>query len=97
MAEYARIDALIGLELLRKTGLVIDYQTQTLTFGPVVHTGSPLAFYNKFPFVPVTLVVRGRTVNLLLDTGFSDLVLFTRSVEPSDLVARDPCCRLGSK
>jgi predicted aspartyl protease len=81
MAEYSPIDALIGLELLRKTGLVIDYEDRTLTLGPVVHSGSPVAFYNKFPFVPVALLVRGRTVNLLLDTGFSDLVLFARSIE----------------
>jgi predicted aspartyl protease len=81
MAEYAPVDALIGLELLRKTGLVIDYETRTLTLGPVVHSGSPVAFYNKFPFVPVALLVRGRPVNLLLDTGFSDLVLFARSIE----------------
>jgi predicted aspartyl protease len=81
MSEFARIDALIGLELLRKTGLVIDYKTQTLTFGPVVHSVSPVAFYNKFPFVPVSLSVGGRSVNLLLDTGFSELVLFARSIE----------------
>jgi predicted aspartyl protease len=81
MSEFARIDALIGLELLRKTGLVIDYKTQTLTFGPVVHSGSPVAFYSKFPFVPVPLFVGGRSINLLLDTGFSELVLFARSIE----------------
>jgi predicted aspartyl protease len=78
---FLQIDALIGLDLLRKTGLAIDFTTRSLTFGPVVHSGTRVGFYNKFPFLPIAVMVGGRTVTLLLDTGSREFLLFARSIE----------------
>ncbi len=77
MSRSLRIDALVGLDLLRGGGLTIDYESGVLRFGPVGHGPNPVAFYGGLPFVPVSVRVRGEHLRLLLDTAAPDLILFT--------------------
>jgi predicted aspartyl protease len=75
MRRTLRIDALIGLDLLKRTPVTIDYESRTLRFGPVVHSERPIAFYGGLPFIPIHLFVRGKPFRVLLDTAAGDLIL----------------------
>jgi len=77
-----RVDALIGLNLLKKTNLGIDYTTNTLTLGTVSHSRSSMAFYSGLPFVMVRLEVDGQPLSLMFDSGAgNDLILFRERVK----------------
>jgi predicted aspartyl protease len=77
-----RVDALIGLDLLKMTNLGIDYTTNTLTLGAVRHTESTMGFYNRLPFVMIRLEVNGQALSLMLDSGAgNDLILFSDRVQ----------------
>ena len=77
-----RVDALIGLNLLKETNLGIDFTTNTLTMGTVSHSNSSMAFYSGLPFVMVRLEVDGQLLSLMLDSGAgNDLILFRDRVK----------------
>lgn len=77
-----RVDALIGLDLLKRTNLGIDYTTNTVTLGAISHTSSSMAFYNRLPFVMIRLKVGDQEVALMLDSGAGDeLILFLDRVK----------------
>lgn len=77
-----RVDALIGLEILKKTNLGIDFRRSVLTLGELHHTESSMAFYNRLPFVMMRLEVNGRPLSLMLDSGAgNDLILFRKRVQ----------------
>jgi predicted aspartyl protease len=77
-----RVDALIGLDLLKMTNLGINYVTNTLTFGAVQHSESSMGFYNRLPFVMIRLEVNGQVLSLMLDSGAgNDLILFRDRVQ----------------
>lgn len=78
MDRFLRIDGLIGLELLRRSGVSIDYEAKRVVFGPVRHSGPTIAFYNRLPIIAIPLTIGGARVSLLLDTGAEHLVLFQR-------------------
>jgi predicted aspartyl protease len=81
MDRRVRIDALIGLELMRRTGLSIDYEAHKVFFGPVDHSSSFFPFYGMLPIVSAPMTVRGHRVRVLLDTGAEHVVLFQRATE----------------
>ena len=74
------VDAIIGLDVLSRSSFSIDYETHEVTFGPVaIHEPTvPLEFTP--PFLTVQLMLGGRPVRLLVDTGSRRLVLFERRV-----------------
>jgi len=77
-----RVDALIGLNLLKETNLGIDFTSNTLTMGTVSHSDSSMAFYTGLPFVMVRLEVEGQHLSLMLDSGAgNDLILFRDRVK----------------
>jgi predicted aspartyl protease len=80
MKRRLRIDALIGLDVLKRTGLTIDYEARLLRFGPVGDNPNPVPFYTKLPFIPLTVRVNGEPLRLLLDTGAGELTLFAARV-----------------
>ncbi|RPJ60658.1 MAG: hypothetical protein EHM23_09580 [Acidobacteria bacterium] len=75
-----RIDALIGLDVIRRTSLSIDYLSSRLVFGPITHSEASIPFYDKLPFIPVPIVIGGHRFQLLLDTGAGQLILYERHV-----------------
>lgn len=76
-----RIDALIGLDLLKRTNLSVDFESRKISFGPITHTESVMPFYAGLPFLVLPLYVQDQPVRLLLDTGARDLILFRRRVD----------------
>lgn len=81
MRRSLQIDALIGLDFLKRTNLSVDFEAGTLRFGSIDHSESSLAFYGDLPFVLIPLRIDGRVVRLLLDTAAPDVILFERRAE----------------
>jgi predicted aspartyl protease len=75
--EGVRIDAIVGLDVLAGTSFSIDYRKHVLRFSSVGR-GQPVAPLEfVWPFLTVRLTIAGQQVRLLVDTGSSDVVLFT--------------------
>jgi predicted aspartyl protease len=74
--EGVRIDAIVGLDVLARASLRIDYKTRRLSFGPVDREDSIAPLEVIWPFLTVRMTIAGQPVRLLVDTGSSDLVLF---------------------
>lgn len=75
-SQSLRIDGLIGLNLLKRTSLTIDYETRVLRFGPVGTRRGAVPFYPRLPIILVSFYVQGEHLSLLLDTAAADLILF---------------------
>ncbi len=71
-----RVDALIGLDVLRPNNFVLDYRSHTIAFGTPALGSDAVAFSHGAAFVKVGLVLNGRPMELLLDTAASSLMLF---------------------
>jgi predicted aspartyl protease len=74
--EGVRIDAIVGLDVLARASLGIDYKTRKLSVGPVDREDSVAPLEVVWPFLTVRMTIGGQPVRLLVDTGSSDLVLF---------------------
>lgn len=74
------VDAVIGLDVLSRGSFGIDYEQRLLTFGHVAAREPSLRLDIIPPFLAVELVLAGRPVRLLVDTGRRRLVLFKRRV-----------------
>lgn len=68
-------DALIGLSALKRTDFCIDYESKTITFGSVddLKNVTSISFGSH---LTVRLHVSGMPVDLIIDTGAMDLILF---------------------
>ena len=71
-----RIDAIVGLDVLARTGFSIDYRKRVLRFTPGDQASQSPLSNSCWPFVTVRMTIAGQHVRLLVDTGSSDLVLF---------------------
>ncbi len=71
-----RVDALIGLDVLRPNNFIIDYGAHTLSFGTAALGSDAVAFSHGAAFVKLGMVLNGRPMELLLDTAASSLILF---------------------
>ena len=71
-----RIDAVIGLDVLRLSNFTIDYPTKQIIFraAPVVLASTP--FQDTAPGLIVQMEVDGVPLHLMLDTGASGMLLF---------------------
>ena len=74
--QGTRIDAIIGLDVLARKGFSIDYKAHTLSFAPSDRESAQAPLTIVWPFLTVRLFVAGHPMQLLVDTGSSDLVLF---------------------
>lgn len=77
-----RIDAVVGLDLLGRRNLTLDYAHRKLVFDTAVSDASAIAFETRHEaggtYVVVPLESDGQEVLMLLDTGIKDLMLFQR-------------------
>lgn len=76
-----RMDALIGLNLLKQLSLSIDYMARQVLFGPIAHSSSSLSFYGKLSVIVIPMTIRGERVSLMLDTGAERLIFFRRKAD----------------
>jgi predicted aspartyl protease len=75
-----RIDALVGLDVLGQSSFRIDYSRKEIVFGRVKIAGGAVPFSSRPPFVTVPMTIENRSINVLVDTGTSGLVLFARQL-----------------
>jgi len=74
--EGGGIDAIVGLDVLSRASFRIDYKAHTLSFAPSDPESFTAPLQIVWPFVTVQLRVAGHPMQLLVDTGSRDLVLF---------------------
>jgi len=75
-----RIDAIVGLGVLRAQRFTIDYETKRIVFGDIDPLPFAVPFHTPPPTLTVQLQVANQAVPLLLDTGAKDLLLFECSL-----------------
>lgn len=73
----ARVDAIVGLDVLQASNFLIDYGSQKMTFGSLQPLPDSAPFETGPPFVTVRMQLQGEPVRLLVDTGASGLLLFS--------------------
>jgi len=71
-----RIDAVIGLDVLSLSNFSIDYRTKRIVFGAAPVSGSSVPFQSAPPWLTVRMEVDGVSIDLLLDTAASGILLF---------------------
>lgn len=82
-----RIDAVIGLEVLRAASFTIDYEDRRIDFGPAPQYRNWVPFADGPPMITVEVEIDGKHKRLLVDTGAEGLFLFRdqdRKHEPSE-------------
>jgi predicted aspartyl protease len=71
-----RIDAVVGLDVLRDHSFAISYRRHRLEFGVIEPHGPAVAFDPGSPYLVVTAQVSGQPTRLLVDTGINQLSVF---------------------
>jgi Aspartyl protease len=71
-----RIDAVIGLDVLSLSNFSINYMTKRIVFGVTPVSGSSVQFQSAQPWLTVRMEVDGVSIDLLLDTAASGILLF---------------------
>ena len=72
----ARIDAIIGLDVLRSSSFSIHYEARRMTFGAMAPSSQAVPFQTISPLLTVTAHVEGQPMRLMVDTAAPKLVLF---------------------
>ncbi len=76
-----RVDAIIGLDVLRLSSFRVDYVSRCITFGPVEDSGSAVPFQSVSPLLTVDLAIGSRVARLMVDTGAPRLTLFPNRMQ----------------
>jgi predicted aspartyl protease len=77
-----RVDVLIGMELLKRQPLTIDYSRRKIRFAPFEPGDSSFRVNARVPLIFFLLTVEGsRPLRLMLDTGAEDLILYKHKVD----------------
>lgn len=71
-----RIDAVIGLDVLRSSSFSIDYELRRMMFGPLAASPRATPLQTISPLLTVTVQVEGQPMRLMVDTAARKLVLF---------------------
>jgi hypothetical protein len=78
-----RVDAIVGMDVLRKTSFTIDYESKQILFGPIQDMRFSVPFESDPPFVTVRMTLQNRSARLLIDTGDPAVMLFQSQLHDS--------------
>ena len=74
------VDAVIGLDVIDQLKFQIDYSSRKMKFGDVAMSGTKIPITEIDRLLVVAAQVNGTKVNLMVDTGGSNIVLFRNGV-----------------
>jgi hypothetical protein len=71
-----KVDAIVGMDVLRKSSFSIDYKRKQILFGPIENVRFSVPFETSPPYVTIRMELQNGPVRLLIDTGDPALMLF---------------------
>jgi predicted aspartyl protease len=80
IASGLQVDLLVGLNLLRRTTVTVDYARKLLILGAHTEFTEQKAFYPNLPFLLIRMNVQGKRLAMILDTGSPFVVFFGTEV-----------------
>lgn len=99
-----RIDAVVGLDVLRGRNFAIDYRHRELVFDTLELRGPVVPFDPASPYLVVTAEVSGQPMRLLVDTGADQFCVFAdrlpsrlrqRPILPANVTSASGTARAG--